>query len=248
MYQQRPTISFGSGLTRAVKYLLIANVVIYFLELFIGDFLIAYFSIIPVLVYQGFQIWRVVSYMFLHSNLPHVFINMLILFFFGPPLERYLGYRRFYIYYFACGVGAGIACVPFYLLFGRWQIPIIGASGAIFGVLVGYGLLYPNSQILLWFVLPIKAKWLVVILGVFEFFATVSYSQNIDVPDERSNIASIAHLAGLAIGYFYLRRFHDIKRLIPWLRFRYLRYKQKQRFRVLRDRDDDDHRGGPTYH
>jgi membrane associated rhomboid family serine protease len=243
MHQQRPTFTIGSGMTQAVKYLIIANVVGFGLQLFLSRFIIPFFSLVPVLVFPGFQVWRVVSYMFLHGDFGHILFNMIGLFFFGPPLERYLGYKQFYVYYFLCGAGAGIACVPFYLLFGGGDTVIIGASGAIFGVLVGYGLLYPNSQILLWFVLPIKAKWLVLIFGVMEFFATVSYTRGAE-----SGVASVAHLAGLVIGYLYLRKGYDLKRLVPWLRFRYLRLKQKGRFHVIRDRDDDDFGGPPTYH
>lgn len=242
-YQQRPTFTFGSGMTKAVKYLLIANVAGYALQLFFPRFIIGALSLVPIYVFPGFQVWRVVSYMFLHGDFGHILFNMLGLFFFGPPLERYFGYRKFLVYYFLCGVGAGITCVPFYLMFGGGETIIIGASGAIFGVLVGYGLLYPNSQILLWFVLPIKAKWLVLIFGIMEFFATVNYTRG-----QESGVASVAHLAGLVIGYFYLRKGYDLRRLIPWLRFRYLRYRQKQGFRVIRGRDDDDFRGPPTYH
>ncbi len=242
MYQQRPGFTIGSGMTPAVKYLLIANIVVFGLQVFLGEFMITVFSLVPVLVFPGFQIWRVMSYMFLHGNFSHILFNMIGLFFFGPPLERYLGTRQFYYFYFICGVGAGVACVPFYLLLGGAQTVIIGASGAIFGVLVGYGVLYPNSTILLGFILPVKAKWLVIFYGAMEFFATVSYTRG-----EASGVASVAHLAGLVIGYLYLRRFRDLKRLIPWVRFRYIRYKQRRKFRVIRDRDDG-FRGPPTYH
>jgi len=234
-YQYRRT-SFGPGLSPAVLNLILANAVMFGIGVFFPRLVEDWLALVPLAVVPGGQVWRVVSYMFVHFDFGHVFFNMLGLYFFGPQLERVWGSQRFYIYYFVTGVGAGIAAVPFYWLFGDPRIPIIGASGAIFGVLVGFALLYPNQPIYLYFLMPVKAKWLILFYGAMEFFATVSYTGG-----ARSGVANVAHLAGLVIGYFYLRGLSDLKSL-P---FRFRQWRRRRQFKALSRRDHDD---GPTYH
>ena len=230
-------VSFGQGLTPAVMYLLIANGVGFALSLFFPETTMQALALIPVMVWPGLQLWRVVSYMFLHGNFTHLLFNMLGLYFFGPQLERAWGTRQFYIFYFLTGVGAGIVAVPFYSYFGSPDTRVIGASGAIFGILAGFALMWPNQIIYLQFLFPIKAKWLVLGYAVMEFFSTAS-----SLGGRNPGVASVAHLAGLVIGYFYVRRFSDIRQLPVRLR----QWRRRRKFKAL-DRDRDRH-DGPTYH
>jgi len=223
-------------LTDTVKHLVIANVVVFFLQVFAGRFIIEWFSLIPSRVLPGLELWRLATYMFLHGGFGHILFNMLMLWWFGSPLEQIWGRDRFLIYYFITGVGAGIVCVPFYLLTGTPHTPILGASGALFGVLAAFALIYPNARVYLMGIMPVKAKWLVLFMVLVEFTATASYSGG-------SGIAHIAHLSGAVIGYFYLRRLMDIKAY--WKRFG--RGRKQRPFRVVR-REDDDERRGPWLH
>jgi len=228
-------MSLFGRLTPTVKYLLIANGAVFLVQLFIGRHMVSFFALIPETVFPGAQIWRIVTYMFMHGDFAHIFFNMLILYFFGCPLEQIWGRDKFLIYYFLCGVGAGIVCIPFYIIFGGAATPIVGASGALFGLLAAFALIYPNALVFLMGVFPIKAKWLVLIFIVMEFMATASYAGG----TTSSSVASIAHLAGAAVGYFYLRGLMDFKSY-------YLHWKQrklKKAYKVYDGKKDDDQRG-----
>jgi len=132
--------------------------------------------------------------MFLHGSLFHIFFNMLTLYMFGNELERYWGTRRFCNYYFVTGIGAGFC--SWLVAMHSWAV-IIGASGAIYGLLLAYGLTYPNRVVYLNFLLPIKVKWLVLIMGAFAFLSSIGGSE--------PGVASIAHLGGMLIGYLLLK-------------------------------------------
>jgi membrane associated rhomboid family serine protease len=235
-------------LTQTVKYLIIANAAMFFLAALIGhytrnfsdpqDLTTRLLALYPEKVFPGAQVWRLFTYLFLHGDLNHILMNMLTLWWFGSPLEMIWGRRKFLTYYFACGIGAGIACVPYYLLLGQVGIPVVGASGAIFGLLVAFALIYPNARVYLMFLIPLKAKWLVAGWMVLEIMATTRYAGG-------SGVASIAHVAGGIIGYFYLRRFMDLK--YYWLRFR--TRKTKRPFRVINGgREEDKDERGPWLH
>jgi len=228
-------VRYGGGLfTPAVFYLLVANVVLFAIRLFAPTFAIGWLALIPNQFLFRVQLWRVVSYLFIHGDFAHLFFNMIALFFFGPALERSLGYNRFFKFYFLCGVGAGIFSVLFYKLLGQGGAIIIGASGAIFGVLAGYALFFPNSTVYLNFILPIKAKYMVLIFALMELFATVQYAGG-----GRSGIASIAHISGMAIAYFYLRGRGDFRKLR--FRYKYWRAERERRkhFKVYKSQDQD---------
>lgn len=235
-------VSFGPGLTPAVMTLLISTVAAFGLRLFLPRITVELFALIPARVFPGLEVWRLATYLFLHDDFAHILFNMLGLFFFGPPLEQTWGTRNFYLFYFATGVGAGVAAVPFYTFFGGPlgpTIPIIGASGAIFGLLAGFALLFPNQIIYLQFLFPIKAKWLVLIYGVMEFFSTVSYAGG-----HGAGVANVAHLAGLLIAYFYVRRLSDL-RSIP---FRVRQWRRRRRFKAIQREQNREQDRGPTWH
>src|SRR5262245_21451046 len=152
--------SFGGPLTPVVKALLLINVGVYVGELFIGgiggaeawDVTLTLLALNPILVFMSFFLWQLVTYMFLHSpDGPfHILFNMLVLWMFGCDIERLWGGRRFLRYYLICGIGAGIANCAFAFM----QPQTIGASGAIFGVIVAYGMLFPDRTILFWGIFP----------------------------------------------------------------------------------------------
>lgn len=203
--------NWGSLLTPAIKVLLIANTSVFLLQAILqlvvseraAAFLIRYFGLVPFAVLHGF-VWQLFTYLFLHGGLWHLLINMLVLWMFGRDLELYWGRRRFYAYYFLTGVGAGIINVIVKaLLYSSaslpMSIPTIGASGAIYGILMAAAMVFPDRQIwLLPFPVTLPMRVYVAIIGAIEFFGTLGASGD--------NVSHISHLGGMLVGYLYLRR------------------------------------------
>ena len=188
---RRPSISMPSG----VKLLLIINIVIFILMELSGEksFLFRTFGLVPNLVWQKFKIWQFLTYLFMHGDWLHILLNMFMLWVCGQDLETQWGKKDFFIFYFICGLGAGFITV----LFDIHSItPIVGASGAIYGLLLAYGFTYPNLMVYLYGILPIKVKYLILGLGDVAFFASLSANQ--------SNISHITHLSGMIIGLIYI--------------------------------------------
>ena len=154
-----------------------------------------YFGLIPVEVTHHLLVWQLATYLFLHGGWSHIIFNCLALWMFGYELERVWGSRRFLFYFFLTGVGAGLFNV---LLDPSGGIPVIGNSGAVYGILLAYGVLFPDRPIFLYFVIPVKAKWFVLIMGLVEFWMSLT--------QPGSGVAHIAHLGGMLFGYLYLRR------------------------------------------
>jgi membrane associated rhomboid family serine protease len=157
-----------------------------------------YFGLIPALVVTKYYVWQFVTYMFLHGGFLHIFFNMYGVMLFGAPIENLWGTKKFLIYYFFTGIGAGITIfvVNYFILGGvDIHIPTIGASGALFGLLLAFGMLFPNAELLIFFVLPIKAKYLVVIYGAIELTAQISGGN--------SGISHLGHLGGLLFGLIF---------------------------------------------
>jgi membrane associated rhomboid family serine protease len=193
-YYRYRTYSFGpGGITKAVKYLLLINGGVFFLEFLWRPELIHLFGLTPALVKKGF-IWQPFTYMFLHGGLFHILFNMFALWMFGCEIERTWGTREFVKYYFITGLGAGL--FTFILSFNS-NIPTIGASGAIFGILVAFALMFPDRLIYLYFLIPIKAKYLVAFFAVLEFMASFRYTSD--------GIGHFAHLGGMIVGYVYIK-------------------------------------------
>lgn len=207
-YERTTRFGFGGGLTPAVKYLLIANGVVYLFQHLLGSnadpTLIRYFGLHPSQVLGEFRIWQLFTYMFLHSRVPdiwHLLFNMFVLWMFGCEVERSLGKREFLKFYFICGIGAGVLHVIFSALFFDPRIPVIGASGAIYGVMVAFAVMFPERVItlLLFLFLPvqIRAKYLVMIFAGIALFLGVFGSND--------GVAHFAHLGGMAVGFAYLK-------------------------------------------
>ena len=159
-YRSRSSL-FYSSFPTGVKWLIVANVAIYlvyfFGSFFRGDEILQSLKLVPRDVLHG-EIWQVVTYMFLHSlgSPGHILFNMLGLWMFGAPIEQTWGTTRFVQYYFVCGVGAGLCVVVANLLFGNPNVAVLGASGAIYGLLMAFGMLYPDRTVLFSFLFPIK--------------------------------------------------------------------------------------------
>jgi len=180
----------GFAITPWVKRLLIANVVIFFLSMVIGpDLVNRWFGFSPSNVLT--RPWGAFTYMFLHGGFGHLFWNMLILFFFGPPLESRWGSQAFLRYYLICGLG-GVA-----LSFLFVPNSIIGASAALYGLMLAFAMNWPNALIYIWGIFPVKAKWLVAVLFVVSVFSAFG--------DAGGGIAHFAHLGGLVTGFLYLK-------------------------------------------
>ncbi len=192
----------------AVYNLLIANVVAYLATMLLNtNSVYALFALFPT-DSPLFHIWQPVTYMFLHGGFSHLFFNMFALWMFGRGLEAEMGTKRFLVYYFVCGIGAalvqlGIAFIDinnyetYQALYNYLLTPTVGASGAVFGLLLAFGMMHPNDVIMLLIPpIPIKAKWFVVIYGCIELFLIIINAQD--------GIAHFAHLGGMFFGWLLL--------------------------------------------
>ena len=217
-------------MTPAVKWLIWVNVAAFVLTTFVAGLTIP-FGLTPAAVFGELWIWQVVTYMFLHAGLGHILFNMLTLWMFGVELERRWGTPYFLQYYFVVGVGAALTTLVVSLLPFAFAAPLyfsstIGASGAVYGLLMAYALYFPDRPIYMYFFFPIPAKYFVLILGAISFFLSIS--------DTRGGVAHATHLGGLIFGYAYLKRGRG--GLAGELKYRYLKWKMnrlRKRFDVV---------------
>ena len=189
MYSGTTQGSFGYTLTPWVKRLLIANVVVFFITQVNQQFFFDWFAFSPsqVLIHP----WGVITYMFLHGNFMHLLVNMVVLFFFGPPLEARWGSTEFMKFYLVCGLG-GVA-----LSFLFASAGIVGASAAIYGLMLAFAMNWPEAPIYVWGIFPVKAKWLVAVLFGISLMSAFGGGGG--------NIAHFAHLGGIITGFLYLK-------------------------------------------
>jgi rhomboid family protein len=194
--------TFGPGpVSPAIKVLIWINAAVFLAALVVPQISL-YLALVPAAVVERLFIWQPLTYMFVHAGLFHILFNMLALWMFGTDLERAWGSRFFVRYYLVTGIGAAavtillsLAPLPFASVF--YYAPTVGASGAIYGVLLAYGLTYPNRPVYLYLLFPIPARVFVLIMGAIALFSSVSGGGG--------NIAHSAHLGGLVVGYVYLR-------------------------------------------
>ncbi len=243
----RTQSTFGSfspagRITPAVKWLLIVNVGVFVFQLpFLGGpRLFWIFGLVPQFVWNQFQIWQLFTYQFLHFGLFHLLFNMLALWMFGCDLERRWSTGLFVKYYWVSVVGGGI-CVL--LLEPNQAVPTIGASAGIYGVLLAYGRLYPNSIIYFYLLFPIRMKYFVLIIGSIAFFSSISPGN--------TGISHLGHLGGMLFGYVYLRwgGSPSIRRAWGVLRREYYRFRLarlKRQFKVIQGKGGNDE--PPTLH
>ena len=182
--------------TDAIKLLVSVNLTIFFLQTISGKehLLFDLFGLVPQAIWSDFMIWQPLTYLFFHGNIWHVLINMFVLWMFGSELENAWGRKNFLKYYFMTGIGAGIVTCLFNL---QSNIPVVGASGAVYGILLAYGLSFPNRTVYLYGLIPIKSIWFVIAIGILAFFSSFQ---------QMTQISHLTHISGMAIGYIFLKR------------------------------------------
>ncbi len=205
--------SFSYVLTPWVKRLLVANAVVFVITLAAPEFFYEWFAFAPAKIIT--RPWGIVTYMFLHGSFWHLFFNMLVLFFFGPKLEAKLGGSKFVRLYFVSGLmGAALS-----MLFAIGPpIRIVGASGAVYGVLLAFAMLWPRDAIYIWGVVPIQARWLVGVMTAITVYQGFGGAQD--------GVAHFAHLGGFLGGYLYMRR---LERNAPHRKFKDRMYADAKR-------------------
>src|SRR5712692_8713886 len=206
-------VNWGGLITPAVKTLVIACAVVFLVQTLVHLFappqveikLNYTFGLVPRAVTHGLRVWQPFTYLFLHGGIGHLLINMLFLWMFGCDLERVWGRRRFYLYFFVTGVGAGIINILLKTIGDPHGLgmslgpPTVGASGAIYGILLASALLFPDRRIwLIPFPVTIPMRIYVLGAGAIEFFATLGAGAD--------NVSHVTHLGGMLVGYLYLRR------------------------------------------
>jgi len=220
MTYYRYRFSLGYGLTPVIKNLMIIMGAVFLLQMLFSGWIELYFGLVPILVWRKYFLWQLLTYIFLHGDFLHILFNLFSLWMFGGELENHWGSKKFLFYFLFCGIGAGICTA----VFTPYQfIPVIGASGAIFGILLAFGWLFPNRPILIYFLFPIPAKYMVIIFGLFELYSSRSGAGG--------GIAHLTHLGGLLFGFFYMA--------YPMIRQKFRReyYKRKWSQRGPNDRN-----------
>ncbi len=193
----------ASFLRRPLRYsyydatiiLIVLNVLMYLVaRLRVVD--LSYLYLIPDLVLQNGDWWQLVTYMFIHAGFWHILFNMLALFMFGIQLERRMGSSEFLVFYFVCGIGAGLATVLINSASGLGMVAVVGASGAIVGLLLGFASFFPDARIFIFGILPMRAPTAVLAFAGLEVIFLVTNTM--------SGVAHLTHLAGIAFAYLYL--------------------------------------------
>ena len=187
----------GHGLTPVVGILISFTVLVFLIQQVEQKFFASVFGFIPSFAVGKFMIWQFVTALFLHSTFAHLAFNMLALYMFGSGVEKILGGREFIRYFLLCGIGGFILTYLLYLLGVTHNGGYIGASSAVYGLLAGYSLLYSESTIFLFFLIPMKAKWLAILFGGVEMMFLL----------KQDGINHIGHLGGLITGLLYLTIF-----------------------------------------
>jgi membrane associated rhomboid family serine protease len=235
------------SLTPAVKKILFVTVGVWFfgqlvLEKMMGIPLQTWLALYPNKVVFDFYAWQVFTYMFLHSmSVTHILFNMLLLWFIGSELEQRWGAKFFAMYYFVCGVGAAVLYTIGMAIYAAvtghqagLYVPVIGASGAIFGLLLAYGIIFGERIIYFFMVFPMKAKYFVLIMGLVEFTSMMTSTVG------GGEVAYLAHLGGIATGYIFLVSYTQ------WQRYRWnQKNQQKHKGRNLKLVVDNDKADGP---
>ena len=188
--------------TDAIKILVSINFAIYLLQSISGkeEVFFKLFGLVPSTFISDLMLWQPFTYMFLHApfyssvGISHILLNMLGLWVFGRELEQAWGKTHFLKYYFITGVGSGLITYLFQI---GSDNPVIGASGAVYGILLAYGISYPNRMLYIWGIIPVKSMWLVIIMGSIAFFGVLGNADG---------ISHVTHISGMVIGYFLLKK------------------------------------------
>ena len=185
-----------NNLSPITRLLILANAVVYALQMFAGDYIIYYLALWPVNS-PLFHLWQLISYAFVHGSLSHIFFNMFGLYMFGSEVERVLGTQRYLIYYFTSIVGAALLHMLVTAWMGADMVPTVGASGGVFGVLLAFGMFFPQRRLMLLIPpIPMKAWVFVTLYGLIELAMGVLGTQQ--------GVAHFAHLGGMLGAYLVL--------------------------------------------
>jgi len=187
-----------------VNRLILVNVGVFFLQQVFGPAFDNLFALQPKVVVTRFYIWQPVTYMFLHGGFMHLFFNMLMTWFIGTALESVWGGRRFLTYWIACGIGGAL----FFAIF-NFNGAVYGASAAVFGLYLAYAMMFPNNYVYVYLLFPVKAKYLVTFIAVFQLAAGVAGP---------GGVAYVAHLGGMAAGLFFFR--HEVVKWRFWTKMK----------------------------
>lgn len=239
-YRQGPVRPYGSGtfgvppMTAMVKSLLIANVAVYLVQWIVAvttgvDWVALWLGVSPAGV-ASLRLWQPFTYMFVHSTASpfHLLFNMLILWMLGGELERFWNGAAFLRYYLVCGVGAGLSALLLGAVFGPAGAVTIGASGAIYGLILAYGMLFGDRVMLFMLLFPMKARTFAIVLFAVAFLSTFTRGAG--------TVSHVAHLGGMVTGFLYLKRAWRVGAFWRELRWKFAR----RRFKVVdRDRDRD---------
>src|SRR5437667_4766086 len=244
-YGSRASVLFGGPATPTIKTLIIINVGVFLVqtidEHLLGvRLLVPLFGLKPSSITHEFFLWQFVTYMFLHGDPFHLFFNMLALYMFGNELERYWRRRGFLTYYFLTGIGAGVCS---WVVGVNSATVIIGASGAIYELLLAFAIITPERLVLVSFLFPVKVKYLVLFMGFIAFWFSIVGGE--------PGVAHIAHLGGMLVGLVFLKG-------RPWLdRLRLFQEQRKRealkrQFEVyygeVRRKIEEEKDKGPTIH
>ncbi|MBZ0273163.1 rhomboid family intramembrane serine protease [bacterium] len=239
-----PQVRLGPPMTPIVRAFMIACGAVYVLQS-VFPVLTHYFALVPGLFFRGW-IWQLATFNFLHGPLMHLVMNLFMIWMFGGELEMKLGQRRFILLMVVSGMGAGLSEAAAIMLTDPVSAGshIIGASGIVFGLLLVYGMTWPNRQVLVMFIIPMRVKWMVFLFGLIEFMAVMSARSP---GAERPGVAHLAHLGGMLFAYLFMR--YDVL----YMKARRTYYDRKlagyrKKFRVHqggREENDDE---PPTYH
>jgi len=194
----------NSAIPDVIFMLLIANGLVFALQQFSPGLMERLFALQPLEGPPGYQFppflpWQLITYGFMHDtrSLMHIIFNMLMLWMFGRDIEQLMGPRRFLIYYMVCVVGAGLVQLLVGVVQG-WGVPTLGASSGVFGIFLAYGMAFPNRRLMLIFPpIPMKAKYFVIMLGIFEL--TLGFS------GVKNGVANFAHLGGMLFGFVLIK-------------------------------------------
>jgi len=213
--------------TEAIKILISINFVIYVLQSLAGkeDIFFRLFGLVPNVFISELMLWQPFTYMFFHApyyssiGISHILLNMLGLWVFGRELEQAWGKSKFLKYYFLTGIGSGLITYLFQI---NSDNPVIGASGAVYGILLAYGISFPNRMLYIWGLIPIRSIWLVVIMGSIAFFGLLGRADG---------ISHVTHISGMFIGYILLKKKWQLAYIIIAMR------KKTVEFQVQRKED-----------
>ena len=226
--------------TDAIKILVSVNFCIYILQSVSGkeDVFFRLFGLVPSTFISDLMLWQPFTYMFFHApfyssvGISHILLNMLGLWVFGRELEQAWGKTKFLRYYFITGIGSGL--ITYFFQMGS-DNPVIGASGAVYGILLAYGISYPNRMLYIWGLIPVRSMWLVIIMGSIAFFGLLGNADG---------ISHVTHISGMLIGYVLLKkkwRWRDIWFAIrkKTIEFQVQRYEEKSIKNKMLQKDID---------